>query len=145
MTKEEEIFQWADNNLEHFINQKVPFVYHTLKGVVCSWGLLDDPKLKPVSYDPILKKEVLIYGHNDNVETIPIVKRAKHLEKQGFGLILGSRYIKNPYIRLPNGEQTSKQEIMEYFKKNKPTFGDAKHITLIRALEYLDAYNSIFC
>jgi hypothetical protein len=57
--------------------------HHTLKCVVCErhlffgckkkllWFFLHrksiifscDPKLKPVSYDPILKKGVLIYGH----------------------------------------------------------------------------------
>ena len=47
-----------------FENQKNNVPPHTKVCGLNGTCFLDDPKLKPVSYDPILKKGVLIYGHN---------------------------------------------------------------------------------
>jgi len=44
---------------ENLISRK-PYVYHTLKGVVCL-GFLDDPKLKQVN---LKKLHTKVYGFN---------------------------------------------------------------------------------
>jgi len=50
-----------------FLDEGNSFEFPALKIKV----IFSDPKLKPVSYDPILKNGVLIYGQNKTFSTNP--------------------------------------------------------------------------
>ena len=64
-----EHYQFGNNvllDIPSYQNQKNNVPPHTKVCGLNGTCFLDDPKLKPVSYDPILKNGVLIYGHNTN-------------------------------------------------------------------------------
>ncbi len=73
-----EHYQFGNNvllDIPSYQNQKNNVPPHTKVCGLNGTCLLDDPKLKPVSYDPILKNGVLIYGHNENGHSSNVMLR----------------------------------------------------------------------